>query len=994
MAAMEPPARPQPISTPEIKVPFELAEGFEINLFAASPSITKPVHMNFDARGRLWVVTSSIYPQVEPGDETRDEVVILEDVNGNGRADQASYFAWYWPGLRIPTGVIPGDGGCYVAHGAQLLFFADTNNDGRADDRRVVLSGFGTEDTHHLLHTLRWGPDGCLYLNQSIYINSHIETPHGVVRLARGGVFRFDTRTHRLDVLARGWNNPWGHAFDEYGNSFVTDASYDGGPFDAFPGAVYWDYAAGRKTVPIDRPRQPQFAGAEFVRSRHFPEDMQGELLCTAFKGNRVIRYAIREQGSTFAIEAKGDLVRSSDVTFRPVDVKQGPDGAIYIADWANPIINHGEVDFRDPRRDKKLGRIWRVTAKGRALAKTPDLTTLSNEALLDHLASPEGFARDQARRVLAERGAAILPALDVWAKAQTDDRLRLEAAWLYRAVGAHGRAPLRELLAAPDPRVRAAAVRMIGDDVGATRRVAPTEILAPRVADDHPRVRLEAVRALGRIPDAHAAALALTVLDRPMDPTLDFALSATMNELADPWLAALESGAWTWEGREAQLDFALGALPPDRGLRALRFVLKGREIPRDGSGPLIGLIARAGGPEELRLLLDRFLAGGFETGAHARILDTLAEAMRIRGVKPSGDLDAAAAAMQKHAGAQHAAPLPETAAVLSALYRVFGRWKIASQTPALLAGTGSPAMAPDVRRAAFEALREIGGRAAIDGVRALCAAGRPYDIRRPAALALAVLDPKGAPPDIAAVLRDAPDEDAALALWRELLTLKDYPAPLVPALRESRLPAHAARAGLRALRERDLKPPDLVAALSESAGPGAAGAELADQEVRDLAARAVREGNPARGEAVFLRKVLKCLDCHAVSGVGAKVGPDLGALGAASPPDYILESLLYPSRKIKEGFHAVTVTTVDERIFTGRPSRETDDELVLLTSDGKEESIPKRDISERRPVPQSIMPSGLLDALPPGDLLDLTRFLTELGRPGPYDRYRPPENK
>ncbi|MGZ8921178.1 MAG: PVC-type heme-binding CxxCH protein, partial [Limisphaerales bacterium] len=176
--APKPPARAE-ISdidaTPLPRPTFDHAPELEVTLWAENPNLAKPIHMNFDPQGRLWVASSSVYPQIEPGKEANDKILILEDTDADGKADKTTVFA---DGLLIPTGVEPGDGGAYVANSTELLFYRDHNGDGVADEKRVMLSGFGTEDTHHILHTLRWGHDGQLYMNQSIYIHSHIETPH------------------------------------------------------------------------------------------------------------------------------------------------------------------------------------------------------------------------------------------------------------------------------------------------------------------------------------------------------------------------------------------------------------------------------------------------------------------------------------------------------------------------------------------------------------------------------------------------------------------------------------------------------------------------------------------------------------------------------------------------------------------------------------------------------------------------------------------------
>src|SRR5439155_10906814 len=193
------------------------------------------------------------------------------------------------------------------------------------------------------------------------------------------------------------------------------------------------------------------------------------------------------------------DLIRTKDVAFRPIDVKLGPDGALYIADWSNPIIQHGEVDFRDPRRDHEHGRIWRLTAKGRPLVKKPDLVKASNPALLEQLLSPNGFNREKAKRVLTERGTNVVGDLSQWLAKQTSENALLEALWMYQAIDVAQPALLQKLLEARDGHIRAAATRVLGHWLARVND--STALLAKRVADDFPRVRLEALRALARIP-------------------------------------------------------------------------------------------------------------------------------------------------------------------------------------------------------------------------------------------------------------------------------------------------------------------------------------------------------------------------------------------------------------------------------------------------------------------------------------------------------------
>ncbi len=392
-----------PDPDPEIeRKSFIVADGFEVNLFAADPLLHKPIQMNFDPQGRLWIAASEIYPQIAPGQKANDKILVLEDTDGDGRSDKTTIFA---DGLLIPTGVEPGDGGAYVAASTELLHLKDTDGDGKADESRVVLSGFGTEDTHHILHTLRWGPDGMLYMNQSVYIHSHIETPHGVRRLNAGGIWQFRPETMRLEVFARGFVNAWGHAFDDYGVSFATDGAGGEGINYVVPGASYVTAFGAERILSGLNPGSPKLCGLEIVSGRHLPDDWQGNLIANDFRGHRVCRYIVSDNSSPLSPRAETrlsaragytdagftsreqvELIKSNHVAFRPIDVKMGPDGAIYIADWYNPIIQHGEVDFRDPRRDHTHGRIWRVTAKNRPLVPRPKLVGATVPELLEHL--------------------------------------------------------------------------------------------------------------------------------------------------------------------------------------------------------------------------------------------------------------------------------------------------------------------------------------------------------------------------------------------------------------------------------------------------------------------------------------------------------------------------------------------------------------------------------------------------------------------------------
>jgi putative heme-binding domain-containing protein len=954
------PFRPQPVPV------FQTDPTIEISLWAENPQLAKPIQINFDARGRLWVASSSVYPQISPGQTADDKILILEDTDGDHKADKTTVFA---ENLLIPTAVEPGDGGVYVGQSTELLHFKDTDDDGMADHKRIVLSGFGTEDTHHTLHTLRWGFDGQLYMNQSIYIHSHIETPHGVVRLDSGGILNLRPPTMELEIFMKGLVNGWGHHFDRFGQSFATDGAGSGGINYVVPGAMYVTYEGARRILGSVSPGSyPKFCSLEVLHSEHFPADWQGNMITCDFRANRVVRFSIEEQGSAYTTKEMPLLIRTTNTTFRPIDVKLGPDGALYIADWSNPIIQHGEVDFRDPRRDRLHGRIWRVAKKGGAALTAPKFADAKNTELLDHLLSPNGYVRHHAKRILTERATNVLNDLKAWTAAQKTDSARLEALWMYQAVDVTELTLLGQLLKSEDGRIRAAATRVLG--FWHKRIPQPMDLLAERIADQHPRVRLEAARALSRIPTIRAAELVLSAVEMPMDKHLDYALWLSINDLAKPWLEAIESGAWKPEGRQKQLEFGLKAIEPELATRALAKVIT--TIPRDGSGGAIELIGQAGGPPQLRQLLDQLLSNGLTDNAAPRALTALTEAARVRNARPDGELAGILPLAQS-----------ENEKIRAGAIRLAGIWKLKAATPTLLKVAGDNAAPKNVRQAAFEGLREIGGKEAIEGLRKLAGQGNDLAIRQQAAIALAANDLNASMPQITGVLRDIASEDDALTLWRALLNIKNAPAAFTRGLAKETLPEPVARAGVRVAREGGRNEPDLVLTLNR-AGSLSSEAPITDEEIHQIA-YVVTKGDPVRGETIYRRKELGCVLCHAIGGAGGKVGPDMTSLGASAVTDYVVEAVLAPNKKVKEGYHSIQLVTKDGQELSGTLMRETNEELILRDVTNKEISVPKKNVESRK-IGGSLMPAGLVDLLSPAERIDLFRFLIELGKPGPFD--------
>ncbi len=523
------------LSSAEQEKLFKLADGYEVNLFASEedfPELINPVSMTFDAKGRLWVATMPSYPHWHPKNKMDDKILIFTDTDGDGRADECKTFAG---GLHQPTGFELGYDGAFVANEPDFLFLKDTDGDDVADVRVRRLMGFDSADTHHGLGCFEWTPGGKLNFSEGIFKFSNIETPFGLVRTNEGAIWEFEPRTDRFGTFTIfDFVNPWGHVFNQWGQSFVTDGT-TGLHYYTTPLSTHIDFPGnhGRNKYPnfLKKVSRPS-AGCEIISSRHFPDDAQGNYLENNVIGlHAVIWYTLDEEKSGYGGKHRGSLIESADGNFRPVDLQFGPEGALYVCDWHNALIGHLQHNLRDPNRDHSHGRIWRVTAKDRPLVEPAKIADAPIDDLLNVLKEPELRTKYRARREIAARPTKeVLPALAAWIPSLDDEQHRLEALWVYQTHATPNAQLLVDLLASKNHNVRAAAVRVLCD--WRDQIEGSLDFVAKAVKDEHPRVRLEAIRACSFYTTPQAAEIALEVLNLPMDDYLQYALDETMKQL------------------------------------------------------------------------------------------------------------------------------------------------------------------------------------------------------------------------------------------------------------------------------------------------------------------------------------------------------------------------------------------------------------------------------------------------------------------------------
>jgi glucose/arabinose dehydrogenase/mono/diheme cytochrome c family protein len=489
------------------------------------PDLANPVQMAFDNQGRLWVATMPSYPHWYPGSSRpNDKLLILEDTNNDGKADKQTIFA---EGLHLPMGFEISHDGVYVSQGINLVKLSDTDGDGKADRKEIILSGFDDHDTHHAIGAYTADPSGALYMCEGVFLRTNVETAYGPVRATDGGFYRYSPQRKQLERHAQlRIPNPWGVTFDHWGQHFFLHTSGTTVEW-MLPGSVkprYGVASPGSKHLIEPKHRVRPTAGIEFLHSRHFPDEVQGDmLLCNdiGFRGTK--QHKMMEEGTGYSTKWRQDLTVSSDGNYRPVDLEVAPDGSLFIVDWHNPLIGHMQHNARDPNRDHLHGRIYRITYPSRPLVKPATIAGAPIETLLNNLKLPEYRSRYRTRRELRARKVEdVLAGVTKWVATldKSDDNYEhqlLEALWVTWGMNKVDQRLLNKLLVSKDHRARAAAVlvlRYTGHQV--EDQVA---LLEKAATDPHGRVKLEAIVAASWLKKSEGLGILAAAENKVADP-------------------------------------------------------------------------------------------------------------------------------------------------------------------------------------------------------------------------------------------------------------------------------------------------------------------------------------------------------------------------------------------------------------------------------------------------------------------------------------------
>lgn len=970
-----------------------VADGLETILVASEPMIAQPVCIEFDDRGRLWVIQYLQYPNPaglkraavdrwsrttydrvpEPpprGPKGADRITILEDTDNDGRADKSHDFVNV---LNLATGLAFGHGGVFVLNVPYLLFYPDKNGDDIPDgDPEALLTGFGMEDAHSVANSLTWGPDGWLYGCQGSTVTANIR---GIE--FQQGIWRYHPLTREFELFCEGGGNSWGLDFDDEGELIY---STNLGPYrnlHGVQGAYYWKsfgkhgalhnpYAFGF----FDHIPHTNFTGGHVTdggiiyQGTNLPARFQGRYICGDLLGHGVQWHEMFRWGSTFTSAHGGYLLAANDNWFAATDVTMSPDGAVYVADWFDQRTAHPDPDAD---WDRSNGRIYRIAAKGTRPINVPDFRKLSTPQLIALLSERNEWFVRKARRALADRcDPAAIPPLRELVSNSANDRIALEAFWALYVSGGFDDSVATKALHHRSAPIRKWTVRLLGD----AKKVSPA--LAKQLAelaqhDSDVRVRAQLASSARRLPPKDALPVIKALLTRDVDdsdPYVPLLLWWAVEKHAVSAVAGVQrffTSSAAWKSRIVHATIV------ERLMR--RWAAEGKPATFDAC---TALLASAPAAEQQHRLLaaieqgfhDRPVSGipGFGTGG----LFAKTEVAELRTNNTRASIEHVTPALAEKIASFWRDDTTDAALIRLATH--IGNPAGLARARALVADADAPLQ---LRCEMIRLLGDFGD--ASDATSLLRFVGN-----FPESLQLAALD---ALPSL--VGRDLASEllqrygglkgPVRTRVQQLLLSREEWARTILHEVDSGKLPTS------------DFSPdqlrvvalhgdPELDALVRKHWGRLSGGTpEEKLAEMRRLNNDLnVSAGDSARGHEIFMRI---CGTCHTMFGEGGKIGPDL-TLANRTDREFLLASIVDPSAAIRKEFLAYEVELKDGRAFSGVIVDQSGGNLTLGTTTGERVVVPQSQVAAMRESSLSLMPEGLLKDLKPAELRDLFSFL------------------
>jgi len=975
---------PDGLTADQARRAMTVPAGFEVDLIAAEPRIHQPVAFTFDAAGRLWVAEAHTYPIRAPEGEGADRIVILEDSTGDGQFDRRQVFI---EGLNLVSGLEVGFGGVWVGAAPYLLFIPDADGDGVPDGPPVtLLDGWGHQDTHETLNAFNWGPDGWLYGCQGVFTHSRVGrpgTPDEQRVPMNAGVWRYHPLRHRFEVFAHGTSNPWGVDFDDHGQAFITACVIahafhivQGGRYERQAGRHFDPYTFDDlKTIADHRHYAGNIAdhawwgrnepvyddatsraggghahcGAMVYLGDNWPASYRNTLMMANIHGNRINLERLRPDGSGFIAGHGDDVIFANDAWFRGINLRYGPDGAVYMIDWYDANACHRA----SPEIwDRSNGRLYRVRF-GQIEPAQVNLDADTDAELIDrHEHENDWFVRT-ARRVLQHRHAAGTAEAyqvrgELLARAADGHRTsprRLRYLWTAHAIASLSDDEVRWLLADTDPNLRSWAIQLATDraefdqalDRGQLQlsRSLLADLVELSRSETSPRVRVYLASLLQRLatPDRWQLAPGLV---------------AAADHAGDKNLSLM-----TWYG--------VGPLMPDDPVQAL-------VLAQQSQLPMVRrfLFRRAAVDPRLLSPLVELLADGLSDELNQEILEELRQGAQQWGRLTAPDRWSE---VVERLGASPQTTIRDAVQFLSITF-------------------GDASVFPSLRQTASDASRPLEvRRQALAGL----AQGRDEQLLE---LSLSLLEDPQLRSDTLPLLArfDSPKVGQALVdaynRWPQehrkqamdvFVSRPELAHRLLDAIEAEQMPAEDLTA-VHVSRISKLGDEALIERLGQIWGAVRPTPEAIAQQIEtlggELTAKRLASADLVAGRRLYAKS---CGQCHMLFGEGGRLGPDLTGADRGNVR-YWLENILDPNAVVGKDYQTFTALTEDGRVITGLLRQETDVAIVLEDAE-KRVTIPRSEIESFRPTALSLMPEGLLQAMSEPEIADLIAYLQSPGQ-------------
>jgi putative membrane-bound dehydrogenase-like protein len=983
---------------------FKVAPEFEVKLFAAEPQVVNPIAFTIDEKGRIWLIESFEYPKRTPkGKAPRDRIVILEDTDGDGACDKRTVFA---EGKDFPvteerkkaglgafdmaSGIEVGHGGVFVG-APPYLFFIENKNDkpGKID---VLLKGFGSQDTHETLNTFQWGPDGWLYGLHGIFTNSEVKSPEPEAQARvgariNGGIWRYHPTQKKFEIFAEGTSNPWGMDWRNTDGQFILCCCVIPHLFHVVPGGVYKrqagasfnPYAYSYLNEICDHTFHKEsgwaHAGLISLDVPHMPEKYRSSVIFGSIHGCSIKQNVLKPNGSTFTASRADDFLVSGDKNFRPINMKWGPAGDIYLIDWhdQNPCHQTNPDDW-----DYERGRVYRIQLKGTQTKKAEDLGKKTNDQLIDMLDRkgnrvgsdlsdlfPMPYLSRTAMRLLGERvygtgGDALAKKLS---RNMGPGFMQFNAATqtTYFRDDLAARLPedVNKWLNLP-PKFTAQRGMMI-------RSVAQANGLTAKASDALVTMAKESKEAVVR---RELASAAIRLADKHDVTPLVRALMSHKEDAKDPVIPQL-----VWLAYEKSLPSRRQESPDHQPATSVA----GSELPwlaeqapddpfvREQIVPkVMRRLVATGKADDLKLCID-FVAKLKDSASRERALDGLAVALAGQTVNAPDGWSALEPELRKD----------------TKLVALTNKLAVSFRDPAAVKraiAIASGVSAPEVRIGAIRDLATLKPAEAVPLLLGIVHKDKTEAIRIEAARSLAAFDGPKVPVELLAGWKDFPKPVQA-ELVNTLATRKEWAKALLTAMAEKKVDRTAVTDNT-ILRMQAFNDGELNKLIEKAWGR----TRPTPKELNDLIdkTRASLNDGPAsfdRGRKVFENT---CGKCHKFEGKGPDVGPALD--GAARDIEYILVNVIDPNRVIGAPYFLRTARLLDGTVQQGVLAEEDDKFISLKQENGVVKKIAKADLDGPvQTVEKSLMPEGLGYNMSPQDFRDLVRytmanpFLTEV---------------